>query len=111
MLKVSSNEQVNILKEIRKNTSIPISVKLSPDYSNILNFIKKLDTAGADAFVLFNAFFQPDIDVLSEKHIKTSHLSHEGDYKASLRYTGLLYDNIKADICGSHGIFSGEDVS
>jgi dihydroorotate dehydrogenase (fumarate) len=104
------NEQIKILKEIRKNTSIPISVKLSPDYSNILNFIKKLDKAGADAFVLFNAFFQPDIDVNDEKHIKTSHLSHEGDYKKSLRYTGLLFDNIQADICGSHGIFSGEDV-
>jgi dihydroorotate dehydrogenase (fumarate) len=104
------NEQVNILKAIRKNTSIPISVKLSPDYSNILNFIKKLDAAGTDAFVLFNAFFQPDIDVINEKHIKSSHLSHEGDYKESLRYTGLLFDNIKADICGSHGINSGEDV-
>ena len=103
-------EQINILKEIRQNISIPISVKLSPDYSNILNFIKKLDKAGADAFVLFNSFFQPDIDIKSEKHIKTSHLSNEGDYRKSLRYTGLLYDNIKADICSSHGISTGADA-
>jgi len=102
--------QINTLKEIRKNISIPISVKLSPDYSNILNFIQKLDNSGADAFVLFNSFFQPDIDVISEKHIKTSHLSNVGDYKKSLRYAGLLYDNIKSDICSSYGIFSGEDV-
>jgi dihydroorotate dehydrogenase (fumarate) len=102
--------QINTLKEIRQNISIPISVKLSPDYSNILNFIKKLDKAGADAFVLFNSFFQPDINVISEKHIKTSHLSNIGDYKQSLRYAGLLFDNIKADICSSYGIFSGEDV-
>lgn len=102
--------QINILKEIRKNVSIPVSVKLSPDYSNILNFIKGLDRAGADAFVLFNSFFQPDIDVLNEKHIKTSHLSNEGDYKKSLRYAGLLYDNINADICSSRGIFTGDDV-
>jgi dihydroorotate dehydrogenase (fumarate) len=104
------DEQINTLKEIRKNISIPISVKLSPDYSNILNFITKLDKAGADAFVLFNSFFQPDIDVISEKHIKSSHLSSEGDYKKSLRYAGLLFDNIKADICSSHGIFTGADV-
>jgi dihydroorotate dehydrogenase (fumarate) len=104
------NEQINILKEIRQNISIPISVKLSSDYSNILNFIKTLDMSGADAFVLFNSFFQPDIDVISEKHIKSSHLSNEGDYKISLRYAGLLFDNIKADICSSHGIFTGEDV-
>jgi len=102
--------QINTLKEIRQIISIPISVKLSPDYSNILNFIKKLDKAGADAFVLFNSFFQPDINVISEKHIKSSHLSNTGDYKQSLRYAGLLFDNIKADICSSYGIFSGEDA-
>ena len=111
---ISSKEiedsQINILKEIRQNVSIPISVKLSPDYSNILNFIKKLDKAGADALVLFNSFFQPDINVISEKHIKSTHLSNVGDYKLSLRYAGLLFENIKADICSSHGIFSGEDV-
>jgi len=104
------DEQINIVKEIRQNISIPISVKLSSDYSNILNFIKKLDQAGVDAFVLFNSFFQPDIDIKSEKHIKSFNLSNEGDYKKSLRYAGLLFENIKADICSSHGIFTGADV-
>lgn len=50
-------EQLNIAKEIKNNISIPVSVKLSPDYSNILNFIQKLDKAGVDGFVLFNSFF------------------------------------------------------
>lgn len=103
-------EQLDILKEIRKSIKIPISVKLSPDYSNILNFIKTLDKSGADAVVLFNSFFQPDIDVNSEKHTKSLSLSHEGDYKQSLRYAGLLFDNIKADICSTHGIYNGSDV-
>jgi dihydroorotate dehydrogenase (fumarate) len=103
-------EQIKTLKEIRKSISIPISVKLSPDYSNILNFIGRLDKAGADAVVLFNSFFQPDIDIFNEKHITSSHLSNEGDYKKSLRYAGLLYKNIKADICSSHGILTGEDA-
>lgn len=104
------DEQINIVKEIRQNISIPVSVKLSSDYSNILNFIKKLDQAGVGAFVLFNSFFQPDVDVISEKHIKSFNLSNEGDYKKSLRYAGLLFENIKADICSSHGIFTGADV-
>ena len=103
-------EQINIFREIKKNIKIPVSVKLSPDYSNILNFIKQLDEAGADSFVLFNSFFQPDVDIISEKHIQTSHLSHEGDYKKSLRYAGLLFDNIKADICSSFGILNADDV-
>ena len=51
--------QINILKEIRKNISIPISVKLSPDYSNILNFITKLDKAGADALFCLIPFSSP----------------------------------------------------
>ncbi len=104
------DEQINIVKQIRKNISIPVSVKLSPDYSNILNFIKKLDQAGVDAFVLFNSLFQPDIDIISMEHIKSFNLSNEGDYKKSLRYAGLLFENIKADICSSHGIFTGADV-
>jgi len=103
-------EQLYIFREIKKNSNIPVSVKLSPDYSNILNFVKKLDEAGADGVVLFNSFFQPDINIETEKHKRSSHLSHAGDYKKSLRYSGLLYGNVKADICGSHGIFSGEDV-
>lgn len=102
--------QVRIVKEIKKNISIPVSVKLSSDYSNILNFIQKLDKAGVDGVVLFNSFFQPDIDIASEKHLKSFNLSHEGDYKKSLRYSGLLYNNINADICSSHGIFTGADV-
>jgi dihydroorotate dehydrogenase (fumarate) len=103
-------EQLNIFREIKKNSNIPVSVKLSPDYTNILNFVKRLDEAGADAVVLFNSFFQPDINIENEKHKRSSHLSHSGDYKKTLRYSGLLFGNVDADICSSYGIFSGEDV-
>jgi len=103
-------EQINIIKEISKNSPIPVSVKLSPDYTNILNFIQKLDNAGVDGIVLFNSFYQPDIDVNTEKHIKLYNFSNEGDYKKSLRFAGLLFENSKADICSSHGVFSGADV-
>ena len=104
------DEQIKIVNAIRRNISIPISVKLSRDYSNILSFIYNLDQIGIDAFVLFNSFFQPDIDITDEKHIKSFNLSNEGDYKESLRYSGILFENIKADVCSSHGIFTGADV-
>ena len=104
------DEQINIVEEIGKNITIPVSVKLSPDYSNILNFIQKLDKAGIKGAVLFNSFFQPDIDIITEKHVKQVNLSNEGDYKKSLRFSGLLFENIKADICSSHGVFTGADV-
>ncbi len=104
------NNQINIVEEIKKAVSIPVSVKLSSDYTNILHFIKRLDEAKADSVVLFNAFFQPDIDVQKEKHKKVFNLTQKGDYKKTLRYTGMLYGNIQADICSSRGVFTGEDV-
>jgi dihydroorotate dehydrogenase (fumarate) len=104
------DEQINIVKEISGNCLIPVSVKLSPDYSNILNFIQKLDKSGTKGVVLFNSFYQPDIDINTEKHIKLYNFSNVGDYKKSLRFAGLLFQNIKADICSSHGVFSGADV-
>jgi len=103
-------EQIRIAKQIKQNISIPVSVKLSPDYTNVLNFIKKIDLAGVDAFVLFNSFFQPNIDIMKEKHIKSFHFSKKGDFKQSLRYSGLLFGNIHADICGSHGVSSGDEM-
>jgi len=103
-------EQIEIAKTIKQNISIPVSVKLSPEYSNAINFIQKLDQVGVDTFVLFNSFFQPDIDITKEKHLKKFNFSNEGDYKNSLRFAGLLYDNIHADICSSHGVFTGADV-
>jgi len=103
-------EQLLVVKEIKKSIAIPVSVKLSPDYTNTLNHIKKLDDLGINTFVLFNSFFQPDIDIEHEKHIKKYNFSHQGDYKKSLRYSGLLYQKIKAEICSSRGIFTGEDV-
>jgi dihydroorotate dehydrogenase (fumarate) len=104
------DEQISIVKKVKQSVSVPVSVKLSSDYSNVLNFIKKMDVAGVDAFVLFNSFFQPDIDIVNEEHIKSFNLSNKGDYKKSLRYAGLLFGNIDADICSSRGIFTGEDV-
>lgn len=104
------DEQISILKQIKQNVSIPVSLKLSMNYTNVLNFIKKMDMAGADAFVLFNSFFQPNIDIMKERHVKSLHFSKKGDYKQSLRYSGLLFDNIDADICSSHGVYSGEDM-
>jgi dihydroorotate dehydrogenase (fumarate) len=103
-------EQINIVKTIKQSISIPVGVKLSTDYTNTLNFIKNLDSVGVDTVVLFNSFFQPDIDIKNEKHTHAFNFSKEGDYKQSLRFSGLLFGNIKADICSSRGVFTGTDV-
>jgi len=104
------DEQVAILKEIKKKVKVPISVKLSIYYSNPLHFIKKLDGTGVNGFVLFNRFFQPDIDIDEEKNIFPFNFSHETDYRLPFRYAGPLFGNIRGSICSSRGMLHGRDA-
>ncbi len=104
------SSQLDIVTSIKEALSIPVSVKLSPDYTNLLNFVQQLDAAGVNGLVLFNAFFQPDIDINKEKHRKSFNFSRRGDYKKSLRYAGMLYGRINSDVCSSRGVYTGEDV-
>lgn len=103
-------QQISLVEAIRRQLSIPVSVKLSSDYSNILHFAKRLDEAEVKGVVLFNAFFQPDVDIRREEHRRAFNLTHRGEYKKSLRYAGMLYGRIKADVCSSRGIYTGEDA-
>lgn len=103
-------EQIEILVEVKKNVSIPVSVKLSPYYTNTLKVITEMDTAGADGFVLFNRMFEPEIDINTQEHFSPFNLSGENDYRLPLRYAGLLYGKVKASVCSSTGIYSGSDV-
>lgn len=103
-------KQVQIVESVKKAVKIPVSVKLSPFYTNTLNFIKKLDEAGADGYVLFNRFFQPDIDIQDETFFYPWELTREKDYQLALRYAGLLYGNVDASISGTRGISGAEDI-
>jgi dihydroorotate dehydrogenase (fumarate) len=104
------DKQYQIVKSVKKAVSIPVSVKLSPFYTNTLNFIKKLDEAGVDGFVMFNRFFQPEIDIENETFQFPWELTQARDHHLSLRYIGLLHGNIEASICASRGIYTSEDV-
>ena len=103
-------KQLKILKEVKSAVSIPVSVKLSPFYTNPLQIISDLDKAGANGFVLFNRLFQSDIDIETEKHYSPNNLSNKEDNRLPMRFAGLLYGNIKASICANTGIFNGYDV-
>ncbi len=103
-------KQYQIVKSVKKAVKIPVSVKLSPFYTNTLNFIKRLDEAGVDGFVMFNRFFQPEIDIENEVFHFPWELTQSRDHQLSLRYSGLLHGNIDGSICASRGIYSSEDV-
>ena len=108
--KTIEDQQVELLSAVKKVVSIPVSVKLSPFYTNVLNLISRLDKAGANGFVLFNRLFEPDINTEVMKHTSPFNLSHEGDGRLSIRYAGLLSGNIEGSVCSNTGIYSGNDV-
>lgn len=104
------DEQLSIVREVKGKVKIPVSVKISPFYSNPLHLISQMDKAGIDGYVLFNRLFQPDIDVETRDHYFPFNLSQAGDYRLPLRYAGLLYEQVKGSICSNTGIFTGNDV-
>lgn len=103
-------EQLDLLEKVKKAVKIPVAVKLSPYYSNPLHVISEMDKRGADGFVLFNRLFQPEIDIDLEEHYFPYNLSTQNDNRIALRFAGLLFGEIKGDICANTGIFTGEDV-
>jgi len=105
------NEQLDVVSEVKKNLRIPVSVKLSPFYTNALMVVQNMYYAGADGFVIFNRMFEPDINVETETHEFPYNLSHEDDYRLPLRYIGLMHGEIRGSLCANSGIFSGHDVA
>jgi dihydroorotate dehydrogenase (fumarate) len=104
------NEQLDIVRAVCKAIKIPVAIKLSPYYTNPLFVVNEMDKLGANGFVLFNRLFQPVIDIEKEEMHFPYNLSQHEDSRFPLRVTGVLYGNIKADICSSRGVFSGIDA-
>jgi dihydroorotate dehydrogenase (fumarate) len=102
--------QLAVLKKVKQAVNIPVSVKLSPFYTNIFKVISEMDQLGCDGFVLFNRVFQPDIDIETEELVFPWFLSNHGDYRLSLRYAGMLAGNINGTIIGNTGILTGSDA-
>ena len=82
---------IDILKAVKSEVTIPIAVKLSPFFSNMANMARRFDDAGADALVLFNRFYQPDIDLGKLDVALTPILSVPREMRLPLRWIGILY--------------------
>jgi dihydroorotate dehydrogenase (fumarate) len=101
---------IDILKAVKSVANIPVAVKLSPFFSNMANMAKKLDHAGANGLVLFNRFYQPDVD-LETLEIKPSVLlSTPQAMRLPLRWIAILHGRVKANLAATSGIHSSQDV-
>ena len=89
---------------------IPVAVKLSPFFSNMANMAKRLDQTGVNGLVLFNRFYQPDIN-LDELEVQANiQLSSPQEMRLPLRWIAILYGRIKADLAATSGIHTAKDV-
>jgi len=104
-------EQLEIVQKIKEKVSIPVSVKLSPFYTNPLHVISSMSKTGVDGVVLFNRFFQPVIDPDKERNIIQHTLSDAHSSGMSLRFVGLGAFAVKSDICASSGVMTGKNAA
>jgi dihydroorotate dehydrogenase (fumarate) len=101
---------LDILKAVRAAVHIPVAVKLSPFFTNFANMAKRLDLAGANGLVLFNRFYQPDIDLESLEIKPNILLSTPMAMRVPLRWIALLYGKLRANLAGTSGIHRASDV-
>jgi dihydroorotate dehydrogenase (fumarate) len=101
---------LDVVSAVKATVTIPVAVKLSPYFSNLANMARRLDDAGADALVLFNRFYQPDID-LEELEIKPNVLlSTPQALRLPMTWIGILYGHIRCSLAGTGGVHSAEDA-
>jgi dihydroorotate dehydrogenase (fumarate) len=101
---------IEILASVKSAVTIPVAVKISPFFSNLANMAKRLDAAGASGLVLFNRFYQPDID-LEELEIRPNVLlSTPQALRLPLTWIGMLYGRVKASLAATSGIHEAQDV-
>ena len=98
------------LKAIKNTLKIPVAMKLSPYFSSMGNMARKLDEAGADGLVLFNRFYQPDIDLDKLEVVPDLELSTSYDLRLPLRWISAIYGNVKASLAATSGIHTHKDV-
>jgi dihydroorotate dehydrogenase (fumarate) len=101
---------LEILASVRSQVSIPVAVKLSPFFSSLANMAKRLDNAGADALVLFNRFYQPDIHPETLEVRPGIILSTPQALRLPMRWIAILYGRIRAALAATSGIHTASDV-
>jgi len=101
---------LDAVKVVKEEVKIPLAVKISPYFSSLAHFAKQLDDAGADGIVLFNRFYQPDIDIEALEVVPNLNLSHSPTLRLRLRWLAILHGHLKASLACSGGVHTVEDA-
>ena len=101
---------IDVVRTIRLQTKLPMAVKLSPYFSNFANMAASFDALGVDALVLFNRFYQPDIDLEKMEVTPNLTLSVPTDMRLALHWIGILFGKVRANLAATSGIYQATDV-
>jgi dihydroorotate dehydrogenase (fumarate) len=101
---------LKLVSDIRTEVKIPLAVKLAPFFTALPNFAKRLVEAGADGLVLFNRFYQPDLDLENLEVVPNLVLSNSEELRLPLRWIAILYGKVKADLALTSGVHTPEDA-
>jgi dihydroorotate dehydrogenase (fumarate) len=101
---------LKLVNDIRGKVKIPLAVKLAPFFTALPNFANRLVQAGADGLVLFNRFYQPDLDLENLEVVPNLVLSNSDDLRLPLRWIAILYGKVKADLALTSGVHTSEDA-
>jgi len=101
---------VDMLRQVKRSVTIPVAIKLSPFFSSVAHMSKRLIDHGANALVLFNRFYQPDLDLEKLEVAPRLVLSNSQELRLPLRWVALLYGRLMADLAITTGVHTSEDV-
>lgn len=101
---------VDLVRDVRASIQIPIAVKLSPYFSSTAHMMHRLSEAGANGLVLFNRFYQPDLDLENLEVVPNLILSKSDEMRLPLRWIAILYGRITADLALTTGVHTAHDA-
>jgi dihydroorotate dehydrogenase (fumarate) len=101
---------VDILRAVKRVVTIPVAIKLAPYFSAVGNVVQQLDQAGADGFVLFNRFYQPDIDLATLRLRRDLELSTPAEIRLPLLWIGVLAGRLRGSLAATTGVESVDEV-
>ncbi len=107
---IVEREYIDIVKTVSSTVNIPVAVKMHPYFSSVANMAVELEKAGAKGLVMFNRFYQPDIDLETLEVTPNVLLSTPMAMRIPLRWIAILFKKINVDLAATSGIYSEADV-
>ncbi|HZD10603.1 MAG TPA: dihydroorotate dehydrogenase-like protein [Candidatus Binatia bacterium] len=101
---------LDVIRDIKAHVNVPVAMKLSPYFSSMANMAHQLSAAGADGLVLFNRFYQPDLDLDNLDVVPNLVLSSSTELRLPLRWIAILYGRVQADLALTTGVHTSTDV-